>query len=230
MQHFQGIQSTKDEFIGVPNQFFSDILPIIDDLAELKVTLYCFWAFQRQEGVYRYVRLQEALNDEVLCAAINGIPEIQNAFQRAVQRGTLLAFELSLQGQVDVLYFFNSPRGREALQALKEGHWSPDPLKRSIQIIAQRPNIYTLYEQNIGHITPMIADKLRDAELEFSSEWIAEAIAIAVENNARKWSYIQSILDNWKINGRKKQWHDSSQRSNSQFGTKKGDFSDFFNT
>ncbi len=229
MQRFNGFQSAKDELIDIPSQFFSDLLPLIDDLAELKITLYCFWALQRQEGQFRYVRLQEALVDETLCGAVNGTEALRVAFSRAVERGTLLAFDLTLQGQTDVVYFFNSLRGRQALQALNDGLWHLDPLKRPLQIIEERPNIYTLYEQNIGQITPMVADLLRAAEDDYSYEWIVEAIALAVENNARRWSYISAILDRWKTNGRK-QWHETPQRSDSQFGSKKGDFSDFFNT
>lgn len=63
------------------------------------------------------------------------------------------------------------------------------------------PNIYALYEQNIGQITIMIAEELKDAEAEFPAEWIAEAISIAVKNNTRKWSYARAILNRWKIDG-----------------------------
>lgn len=230
MQYFDGFQSPKDEMINVPSQFFNDLLPIIDDLGELKITLYCFWGLQRQEGQYRYIRLQEALADDTLCDGFQQTEHIVAAFQRAQERGTLLAFEAELQGQPDVLYFFNSPRGRAALEALQNGQWYPDGMKRPVGILEERPNIFALYEQNIGHITPMIAEKLKDAEDEFPAQWIAEAMERAVENNARKWSYIIAILDRWKTDGRQQQRHETAKRSDSQFGDKKGDFSDFFNT
>lgn len=230
MKPFAGFQFAKDELIDIPSQFFSDLLPLIDDLAELKITLYCFWAMQRQEGQIRYVRFGEALDDAVLYAAMGDKDTLRQAFQHAVLRGTLLSIDVTLQGQADTLYVFNSLRGRQAVQAFAEGRWYPDPLKRPVQIVTERPNIYALYEQNIGHITPMVADRLRDAEDEFPHEWIVEAIGLAVENNARKWSYVIAILDRWKTDGRKQRHDEASQRSDSQFGNKKGDFSDFFNT
>ena len=87
--------------------------------------------------------------------------------------------------------FPNSERGRAAAQAIERGE--------KIEVIAQtptRPNIFMLYEQNIGALTPLIADQLRDAEQEFPPQWIEEAFAEAVKQNARSWAYVKKILDN----------------------------------
>jgi DnaD/phage-associated family protein len=65
-----------------------------------------------------------------------------------------------------------------------------------------KPNIFKLYETHIGPLTPSIADKLIDAEEEYSSEWIEDAIQIAVDRNKRFWSYCVAILRRWKMEGR----------------------------
>ena len=49
----------------------------------------------------------------------------------------------------------------------------------------ERPNIFTLYEQNIGLLTPLIADQLRDMEKSYPPDWIDEAFTIAVGRNKR---------------------------------------------
>ena len=49
----------------------------------------------------------------------------------------------------------------------------------------------------------MIADQLRDAEQLYPPSWIEEAIEVAVANNARKWRYVQSILERWRQEGKK---------------------------
>lgn len=64
-------------------------------------------------------------------------------------------------------------------------------------------NLFTWYEQNVGAITPIMADQLKQAEEDYAEEWIKEAFTIAVNNNARKWSYIKTILENWRVNGYK---------------------------
>jgi len=66
----------------------------------------------------------------------------------------------------------------------------------------ERPNLFTLYEQNIGALTPMLAEVLRDAEKEYPAAWIEEAIREAVEHNARSWKYIAAILERWKKEGK----------------------------
>jgi DnaD/phage-associated family protein len=63
------------------------------------------------------------------------------------------------------------------------------------------PNVYTVYESNIGILTPHIAEKLKAAEDQYPPGWIERAIQISAENNARRWSYIESILDRWRVSG-----------------------------
>ena len=55
--------------------------------------------------------------------------------------------------------------GRAALDALKNGEWSPaDQARPEVTLDLERPNIFRLYEQNIGPLTPLMADALREAE------------------------------------------------------------------
>ncbi len=65
-----------------------------------------------------------------------------------------------------------------------------------------KPNIYALYEDNIGTISPLLAEELREAEQEFSWAWIEEAFKIAVTQNKRSWGYISAILHRWAAEGR----------------------------
>ena len=57
-------------------------------------------------------------------------------------------------------------------------------------------------EQNIGALTPLIADELLDAERNFPANWLKEAVRTAVENNARSWRYVLAILERWKREGK----------------------------
>jgi DnaD/phage-associated family protein len=64
-----------------------------------------------------------------------------------------------------------------------------------------RSNIFKLYEQNFGALTPMIADALKDAEATYPAEWIENAMTEAVENNKRNWKYVEAILKRWQVDG-----------------------------
>ena len=47
-RYFAGFPDGRLRFTPVPDVFFSELLPLIDDLAELKVTLHCLWRLHRQ--------------------------------------------------------------------------------------------------------------------------------------------------------------------------------------
>ena len=57
------------------------------------------------------------------------------------------------------------------------------------------------YESEIGALTPLIADALKDACETYPPDWIPEAIKIAAESNVRTWKYVEGILKNCKSNG-----------------------------
>lgn len=209
MSSFPGFPPGKVRFTPIPAQFFSELLPEIDHLGEMKVTLYALWFLDRQEGNLRYITYHDFTGDERLLAGLavseqNALEALGDALERAVRRGSLLEVHTDQSNSAEgAVYFLNSPLGRAAYQALRAGKWSPDAQNHPLaQLEMERPNIYRLYEENIGPLTPMIADLLRDAEKTYPYDWIDEAIVKAVQNNARKWSYIQAILRSWQEEGR----------------------------
>jgi len=208
MKGFPGFPDGKMRLTSIPNPFFSELLPIIDDLAELKVTLYAFWALTQKEGDVRYLRLTDFLNDtgfvKGLAPSITAATTtLMDGIERAIARGTFLHVNIeSANGRLD-LYFLNTAKGRAAVDGITRGEWRPNPDEdQPISVLIERPNIFVLYEQNIGVLTPMIAEELRDAEQEYPARWVEDAIKLAVENNVRKWRYVSSILERWRLEGR----------------------------
>lgn len=209
MQGFAGFPDGKQRLTPIPNLFFSDLLPTIDSLPELKVTLYAFWALGQREGEVRYLRLPDFMNDPILLKAMGGpniqagIDALMDGIERAVARGTFLQVTIEgVDGQME-LYFLNTERGRAAVDGISRGEWRPSPDdEMPITLLVERPNIFVLYEQNIGALTPMIADELREAERTYPPRWIEEAIKLAVTNNVRRWRYVQTILERWRTEGR----------------------------
>ena len=66
---------------------------------------------------------------------------------------------------------------------------------------AAAANIFSLYEHEIGLLTPMIAEALEDAEKTYPKEWFELAFQEAVTHNARSWKYIDAILKRWQKDG-----------------------------
>lgn len=208
MKGFNGFPDGKLRLTPIPNLFFSELLPIVDNLAELKVTLYAFWALTRKDGLVRFMRLADFMNDTEFMKGLGptmtiASAELVDGLERAVARGTFLHINVeSADGHMD-LYFLNTEKGRAAVEGITRGEWRPGAdSEEPITLLVERPNIFILYEQNIGPLTPLIADELRDAEKTYPLRWIEEAIQLAVENNVRKWRYVMGILERWRQEGR----------------------------
>lgn len=198
MKTFSGFPPGKVRSVGIPELAFTDLFPIIDDLAELKLTLHVLWRLRRQRGKVRYLRRADLASDWVLLSGLGDAPveALRSALERAVERGTLLRIENIIGDMTEELYFANTPKGRAAVEAVARGEW-PDELES-----AARPNIFTLYEQNIGMLTPLIAEELREAERTYPAAWIEDALREAVSQSIRKWSYIRAILERWRTEGK----------------------------
>jgi len=192
MKEFKGFTDS-ESFTQLPDTFFQKLLAEIDDAAELKVTLFFLWRVQHMEGPFRAL-CQTDFEQKAL-----GLPpdEVAAGLEKAVRRGSILRSE----HEADVFYFLNSPRGRAAAEAFANGDWRVSARITSAPVV-ERPNLFKLYEENIGPLTPMIADMLKDAEETYSQEWLAEALEIAVKNNIRNWKYVEAILKRWKEKGK----------------------------
>jgi DNA replication protein len=210
---FPGFPEGKLRTTPVPNPFFSELLPSIDHLGEFKVTLYAFWALAQKEGRFRYLSRDQFASDELFMRGMVGSgvdagEALDEALERAVARGTLLQVSLESAQGSDAYYFLNSAKGRAAVKAVEEGDWLPSgDAQAPLDLSIERPNIFRLYEQNIGALTPMIADVLREAEETYPLNWIEDAMRIAVENNVRKWRYVEAILEDWQTKGRHETEH-----------------------
>ena len=189
---FKGF-SDSESFTQLPDTFFRKLLAEIDDPAELKVTLFFLWQVGHMEGPFRALRQSDFEANALGLSA----DEVAAGLESAVQRGSILIAE----HESDTLYFLNSPRGKAAAEAFAKGDWRESGESTATPVV-ERPNLFQLYEENIGPLTPMIADMLKDAEETYSQEWIAEAIEIAVKNNKRNLKYVEAILKRWKEEGR----------------------------
>ena len=160
--------------------------------------------------------MEDFLNDEILMKTLQPAAEqtLQEGLERAVQDNILLK---AIQ-EDEVYYFLNSPRGRAAVQAMQQGDWLPDEGSRQVTgLRLERPNIFRLYEENIGPLTPLISETLQDAEQTYPAGWIEEAVQIAVEKNVRNWRYIDAILKSWQKEGRSEKDRRDSQEDRRKY-------------
>jgi DnaD/phage-associated family protein len=210
MKQFNGFPA-RMEFTPVPRVFINRLVPQIRDIVELKVTLHLFSVIYRKRGSPRFAAYRELLGDAGL---MGGLKEegksteevLRRGLDMAVDRGTILRVILSAGGKPEEAYFLNTESDRRSLAKIQSGELAlaglKAPGKTAGTEVEETPNIFVLYEQNIGMLTPMIAEELREAEEQYPGEWIEDAIREAVSLNKRSWRYIVRILERWTTDGR----------------------------
>ncbi len=199
-------------YTPVPNPLFGPLLEEIDDLAELKVVMRGIWLCHRQRGSPRMTPLTEFINDRTLLRGLGGpgrnaVTKIRRGLRLAVERGVFLRYAPGSPDGGGEYYLLNTPHDRRALERL-QGQEAPGPdtdggLTPDVpHNLDSRPNIFALYEETIGTLSPMLAEELKDAEENYPTEWVREAFAIAVGENKRSWRYVSGILRRWASEGR----------------------------
>lgn len=211
MKQFSGFPA-RMKFTPIPNLFFSSLLPQIKDIAELKITLHVFRSIYGKRGYPRFVTYRELLADKSLMSSLREgerPPEeiLGNALDAAVKRGTILHLVLDRDGSPEDVYFLNTESDRRTVGKIQNGELVLAGLKAGRQAqtgvdTEPPPDIFTLYEQNVGMLTPMIAEELREAEKLYPEAWIRNAIKEAAKQSIRKWSYISAILERWATEGK----------------------------
>jgi DNA replication protein len=215
LSKFNGFTNS-ETFTRLPDTFFNQLLNQIDNAQELKVTLYFLWRVEHTEGPFRALREEDFDTKELGLSA----EDIGAGLEKAVERGSILKVEKDAVNH----FLLNSPRGRATAQALESGNWFLDGTGSAVPL--ERPNIFRLYEENIGPLTPLIADALKDAEETYSAEWVAETIDLAVRNNKRSWRYCEAILKRWKEEGRgEKQDRRDTEKDRDKYI--KGEYADY---
>ena len=199
----------KVRYVPVPAPLLESLLEEIDDLAELKCTLRVIAMLHVKKGHPRFVTLGELQADRTLTRSLgqdrdSASQSIEQGMAKAVRRGTIAVASVEESGARQLLFTLNTEVNRTTLEKIAEGATQVSPLPVSEPWVEPEdtPNIFALYEQNVGMLSPMIADELREAEELYPVEWISEAISEAVGLNKRSWRYISRILERWEHEGR----------------------------
>ena len=209
MKQFTGFPA-KMQFTPLPNVFFSSLLPQISDIAELKTTLHTLGALYHKRGYPRFVTYRELLANTSLTTSLRegGKPPgevLRSALEMATERGTFLHLILDSDGTPEDVYFLNTESDRQVIAKIQNGELHLSGLKAKGYTYIEteeQPDIFTLYEENIGMLTPMIAEELREAERLYPVTWVKDAIKEAVSLNKRNWRYISAILERWSSEGK----------------------------
>ncbi|HEV2073627.1 MAG TPA: DnaD domain protein [Thermomicrobiales bacterium] len=204
--------------VSIPHAFLTETVINITCMAELQVSLAMFRLVAVLEGEETPIAERMILRDEALNRAMRRdgiVPEpaerILKGLELAVGRGTILRFLATQPSHQAYWYYLDTTVNRATVASMERGALPPPAIiwegKTAPAISLDPPNAYRLYEQNIGPLTPLIADQITRAVTDYPGDWIEDAITEAVSYNRRSWRYILRILENWQASGRQEQEH-----------------------
>jgi len=211
MNEFKGFP-LRMQFTPVPNIVFSSLLPQMNDVIELKALLYFLQILYPKKGHVRFVSYNELRNQAgaAIGSQAAAEPILNRALESLVARGILLNLPAGQGGAAENIYFLNNESNRLITAKIQAGEIILPGIKLEMPTTTnpqEAPNIFTLYEQNIGMLTPLIADELREAERHYPEAWIKEAFKESVTLKKRNWRYIARILERWSTEGKEDGTH-----------------------
>ncbi len=170
--------------VSLPDSFFTQVMPKIQNLVELKVVLYVARIILRKQQSSSHRSEGSVTYSELKAEVSRLLPNLsqealRQALDSAVEHGALSRSTSNINEVLDDVYLLTVDSGE-----------------------TPTANIFTLYEQNIGIITPMIAEELKEAERIYPAQWIEDAFREAVALNKRSWRYIARILERWASEGK----------------------------
>jgi DNA replication protein len=199
---FAGFPARMD-FTPVPNLFINQLAPSLSE-SGLRLMLVFFNIMYSKKGYLRCVSESELAAHPGLRAnaSVGGLGELLSSL---CAQEVLLPLGLTQDGATRQVYFLNTPAEREAREKVKSGELKlpgaipstlPNPPAKPL------PDIFSFYEQNVELLTPIVADKLKDALDTYPEAWLREAITEAVSLNKRSLRYIERILERWHTEGK----------------------------
>jgi len=199
------------EVTPLPNVFFSEVLLIVSSLLELKAVMQVFFLLSRRKGYPRFVSFSELSRNAVIMEELGKMKGdegelLRGALKAAVEHGILLHVPINVDGESDEAYFINNQAEKDTISKIMSGTLKIPRVgirAREEPKIEQPRDIYSLYERNIGILTPILAEELQEAEHRYPPEWIQDAFREALRANVRNWKYINGILKRWEREGRK---------------------------
>jgi DnaD/phage-associated family protein len=194
---------------AIPNLFFARVLPEMVNPGELLAFLWIARLVQEQRGDACFADIEDIWAEPEAIRSFEAFGGGREGLERGllgcVELGALLGLEvIGPEPELrEVVYFVNNPPSRRAVIRAKAGEISLKPRTKARDLpLPERPDIFRVYEEHIGTITPFVAEKLMAAQARFPWAWIEDAFREAADMNIRNWRYVERVLENWERQGR----------------------------
>lgn len=174
----------------------SDSIRKIEDIAALKCILRAISILADNTNPTTSIQQKLLLGDKILLNSLGEPNTIAKGLQSAIQSGILLQ-QVNVHNEIE--YTLSYPTTTTYHNVSEVISTDDDEYPQSSNDLS---GIFQLYEENIGLLTPLVAESLTEAERRYPHQWIREAFKEATSRNKRSWIYISRILERWFIEGK----------------------------
>ncbi|HCG91633.1 MAG TPA: hypothetical protein DEZ08_07335 [Dehalococcoidia bacterium] len=191
------------------SSFFEMMIEQVDDSKELKVILTMYYLLQKVNGYPKIINQSDILSNSLLNRGLyENKQQIRSGLNAVINRGIFTQLSRLDEENSQIYYSLNNEKDLDELllngyNVINSDHSPVVPQTQSKKPNIVNPNIFQLYENNIGTITPSISEELKESEQMYPPDWIQEAFDIAVSASKNNWKYIHTILKRWKHEGKK---------------------------
>lgn len=206
-------EDDRERSVPIPSSFFDHHLSRIRDLAAMKVLLTLYLHLRDLDPNAPFVSEEEIFADRQL---VNGVrmagsnrepvDEIRRGIDVLAAHDAIVRIVVEEDGAESYWLMPKSPNNQRILSVFASGSrafpYRQARTQTKARVAIERPNAFRLFEQNVGVVTPLIADQIIEAIEIYPAGWIEDAINEAVSLNRRNWRYIQRILERWSTEGR----------------------------
>lgn len=205
---FEGFPSVS-KATAIPNAFFALVLPRLQSSDAVLAFLWAARVVQERRGDHRFASVDEIWASPGAAESFQNLAHGRDSLEAGLAEcaavGALISLRITGRDVRETVYLVNDPPSRRLVARARASEVQLRPATTIVpeESPNQRPNIFRLYEEQIGTITPIIGERLLAAEDEYPLEWIEDAFAEAAELNARSWRYIERILQRWTEEGRR---------------------------
>lgn len=192
---------------AIPNLFFETVLPTLASPAAVLAFLWVARLVQERDADARCVSAADVWASAAARRTFENIaggrPGLETGLEQCVASGALLALESTRTGAAETLFYVNNPPSRRSLARMRSGQAALGAVTAPAEPDRPaRPHLFRLYEDHIGTITPLVADRLTEIAEAHPAEWIEDAFREAALRGVRNLRYVERILENRVQEGR----------------------------
>jgi len=188
-----GLYEIALETIASETKLGEDLLPKLLDILKPKVLWYeennLIWVKNFIKRQSKSPKFLAAVAKSLTTIHHNGAIEELLTYNR--ERYNISIPYQYYMDRVSVVYGYNSATATVSVSGKDRG------VKGGKELAAAS----RLYEENIGMLTPAIAEGLKDVVCQYPAGWFEEALKEAVKSEHRNLKYILAILERWRVEG-----------------------------